>query len=28
VREEFKTKGIAPLVSALADVARPGANPD
>jgi DNA-binding transcriptional LysR family regulator len=28
VRDEFKTKGIAPLVSALADVARPGANPD
>ena len=28
VREEFKTKGIAPLVSALADVARPGVNPD
>ena len=27
VRDEFKTKGIAPLVSALAAVARPGANP-
>jgi DNA-binding transcriptional LysR family regulator len=27
VRDELKTKGIAPLVSALAAVARPGANP-
>jgi DNA-binding transcriptional LysR family regulator len=27
LRDEFKTKGIAPLVSALAAVARPGANP-